>query len=363
MLSRNKIKNKKIMLGLVLPFAFLLTHCAKDFDAPTIPPAPKVAKDVVSSGLNTPLDVVIVPDSAAGAPGILAHEDLLVANFGNNTIVQIDKSVEPHVIIPFADQTDTADLNQPTGIAFDVLAVRGDIYITNFLDDDGSAVSGGAITVFNKDGSLNRVIDNVLFQGARSIVYDAEHSSAGTATFYVSNLSNNTILKVDSTTTTDTVTTYADMNFFGLSGLNPTQLAISPIAPHNLYAANTGLLQTNAAPVGATITVLPTDSTTIPVPSNEIRLIVAGEVTGPLSLDFDNEGRLYVAGHKSGTLAVIDAQIGFLSKSVETGEDEIQGMSVGEGGIYIATEGGKIIEIDSSLLSGESNDDGGGHHG
>lgn len=360
MFSRNRIMKKKIITFLILPFAFLLTRCAKDFDAPTITAALKVAEEVISSGLSEPIDVAIVPESAEGVP--LSHNDLLVANFGNNTIVQIDKSVEPHTVVPFADQTDTADLNQPTGIAFDVLAVRGDIYIANFLDDDGTAVSGGAITVFNKDGSLNRVIDNVLFQGARSIVYDAEHSTAGTATFYVSNLSNNTILKVDSTATTDTVRTYADMSFLGLAGQNPTQLAISPIEPHNLYAANTGL-RTGAAPVGATLTVLPTNSTTIPVSLNEIRLIVAGEIIGALSLDFDAEGRLFVAGHQSGTLAMIDAQIGFLIKSVETGEDELQGMSVGTGGIYIATEGGKIIEVESSLLTGTSDGDGGGHHG
>ncbi|MFQ5588983.1 MAG: hypothetical protein ACE5F7_09080 [Nitrospiria bacterium] len=351
------------MAILALPFAFLLSHCAKDFDAPTKTGAPKVAEEVISSGLSSPLDVVIIPESAAAAPGkSLAHEDLLVANFGDNSIVQIDKSVEPHTITAFADQSDTADLNQPTGIAFDVLSVRGEIYVSNFLDDDGTAVSGGAITVFNKDGSLNRVIDDVLFQGARGIVYDAEHSTAGTAIFYVSNSSNNSILKVDVTTTTDTVTTYADMSFLGLAGLNPTQLAISPIEPHNLYTANTGL-RTGAAPVGSTITILPTNSTTIPVPSNQIRLMIAGEVTGPLSLDFDDEGRLYVAGHKSGTLAQIDAQIGFKIKSVETGEDEIQGMSVGEGGIYIATEGGKIIEVDASLLTGESAGGDGGHHG
>lgn len=361
-------KNKKKMGALVgLPLAFVLTQCAENFDAPPIPPTPAVAEEIVS-GLNRPFDVVIVPDSAAAAPGkTLAHKDLLVANFGDNTIVQIDKSVEPSLIVPFAEQSDTADLKGPTGIAFDTQSVQGDIYVTNFFDETGTTVSAGAITAFDKDGSLNRVINNTLFGRARGIVYDAEHSTVNTAVFYVSNLENNTILKVDVTATTDTVVLYADMGFLGLSGLNPTQLAIDPLAPHHLYVANTGL-QNNAAPIGSTITTLPTNADVLGGPLNSkddgIDVIAAGGVSGPLSLDFDVEGRLFMAGHADGTLLMVDPDIGFRIASIETGEAEIQGMTVGDSGIYLATEGGKVIEVNKSRLTGgdDGGDDGSGHH-
>ena len=175
-----RFENKKRIAAILgLPFAFLLTQCAENFDAPPIPSVPGLAK-AIATGLNSPFDVVIVPDAAAGAPGkTLAHNNLLVANFGDNTIVQIDKSVEPHTILAFADQSDTTDLNGPTGIAFDAHGVQGDIYVTNFFDETGTTVSAGAITVFDQDGTLNRVIDNGLFGRARGIVYDAARSTAG----------------------------------------------------------------------------------------------------------------------------------------------------------------------------------------
>jgi len=361
------LDNKRKIVALFgLPFAFLLTQCAENFDAPPVPSAPTVSEDVVS-GLSEPYDVVIVPESAAAAAGkSLNHEDLLVANFEDSTIVQIDKSVEPHAIVPFADPVnDTTDLSGPTGIAFDANSINGDIYVSNFLDETGTTTpsSGGAIVVFNKDGALNRVINNPLFGNARGIVYDFENSTTTTAIFYVSNLKNNTILKVDVTAGSDTVSLYADMGFLGVRGLNPTQLAISTTEPHNLYAANTGL-QTGEAPVGQTITILPTNAGTLPVPSSDIRVIASGEIMGPLSLDFDAEGRLFVAGHENGTVAMVDPVIGLRLASVETSEEEIQGMTAGEGGIYIATESGKVIEVDKSLLTkeqGGGHDDSGGH--
>ncbi len=372
MFFKNKIIQKKTGAILLLPFAFLLTRCAKDFDAPTITPASKVAEEVIS-GLSEPSDVVIVPDSAAGGP--LAHNDLLVANSENNTIVQIKKSVEPHTIVLFANQANTTtDLNQPTGIAFDANSIRGDVYVSNFLDETGTTVSAGAITVFNKDGALNRVINNALFGRASGIVYDFENSTPTSAVFFVSNRLNNTIVKVVSTVGGDVVSLYADLNFLHLGGANPTQLAVSPIHPHNLYAANTGIRPNlpdgdAQAPVGSTLSIIPTTSldiggpTVADVPQNEIRLILAGEVIGPISLDFDSTGNLFVGAHKKGTIAMIDPEIGFAIKSVETGESEIQGMTAGTGGIYITTEGGKIIEVNKSLLSGESGGESGGHHG
>lgn len=360
-----KFENKKkIAAVLGVPLAFLLTQCAENFDAPPIPSAPGLSK-TIATGLNSPFDVVIVPDAVATAPGKgLAHNDLLVANFGDNTIMQIDKSVEPHTVVAFADQSDTMDLNGPTGIAFDTQSVQGDIYVSNFLDETGTTVSTGAITVFNKDGSLNRVINNALFGRARGVVYDAEHSTAGTAVFYVANLDNNTILKVDVTATTDTVILYADMSFLGLDGLNPTQLAINPFGLHDLYAANTGL-QSEGAPLGSTITTLPTNADVSGGPLNSdddgIDVIGAGGVAGPLSLDFDNEGRLFVAGHENGRLAMIDPDNGSRIANIETGGTKIQGMTAGAGALYIATESG-IIEVEASLLTGGSGDGDGGHH-
>lgn len=374
MLFKYKTIQKKTGAILLLPVALLLTQCAKDFDAPTKTGAPKVAKEVVS-GLAGPSDVVIVPDSAAAAPGkSLAHEDLLVANAENNTIVQIDKSVEPHTIVAFADQTDTPELNQPTGIAFDPNRVNGDIYVSNLLDETGTTVSAGAITVFNKDGAFNRVINNALFGRASGIVYDFENSTPTSAVFFVSNRANNTIVKLVSTAGGDVVSLYADLNFLHLGGANPTQLAISPIHPHNLYVANTGIRPNlpdgdAQAPVGSTLSIIPTTSadigepTVADVPQNDIRLILAGEVIGPLSLDFDSTGNLFVGAHKKGTLAMIDPEIGFAIKSVETGESDIQGMTAGSGGIYITTEAGKIIEVNQSLLKSESGGESGGHHG
>lgn len=360
---------KKVAAILGLPLAFLLTQCAENFDAPPIPATPGVAEEIVS-GLNSPFDVVIVPDSVTAAPGkSLAHSDLLVVNFDDDTIIQIDKSVEPNAVVAFADQSDTADLNGPTGIAFDTNSINGEIYVSNFLDETGTTTpsSGGAIVVFDKDGTFNRVINNPLFGNARGIVYDFEHSTTTTAIFYVSNLKNNTILKVDVTATTDTVVLYADMTFLGLDGLNPTQLAIDPREPHHLYAANTGL-QTVGGPTGSTITTLPINVDVSGGPLNSqddgIDFIAAGGVAGPLSLDFDAEGRLFVAGHENGTLLMIDRDNGSRIASVEMGETEIQGMTAGAGGIYIATEGGKIIEVNSSDLtgSGDGGGDDGGHH-
>ncbi len=361
MRSYSKNTRKKMTAILGLPFLFLLTHCAEHFDPPTKTGAPKATEEV-AAGLTGPSDVVIVPDSAATAPGkSLHHNDLLVANSEDHTIVQVNQSVEPHPVAAFADQNDTPHLNQPTGIAIDTHRVRGDIYITNFLGDDNTVASGGAITVFDKDGTLNRVIDHVLFQGAKGIVYDSHHSSLSMAVFYVSNMANNTILKVDVTSTTDTVTLYADMGFLGLGGDNPAQLAISPVDPHPLYTANSGL-RSEEGPVGSTITVLPTDSSTIPVPSNEIRLIAAGEISGPVGLDFDDEGHLYTAAHESGTLVMIDPQIGFRIAAVETDATELQGISVGDAHIYLTVgEGGRVIKVSKNLLTADSGHEGDEH--
>ncbi|MFQ5589323.1 MAG: hypothetical protein ACE5F7_10840, partial [Nitrospiria bacterium] len=91
----------------------------------------------------------------------------------------------------------------------------------------------------------------------------------------------------------------------------------------------------------------------------DIRLIEAGGVKGPLPLDFDDEGRLFTSDHEKGTLVMIDPLIGLRLASVETGEANMYGMAVGAGGVYLtAVQGGRIIEVEKDLLTGES----GGHH-
>ncbi|MFQ5543110.1 MAG: hypothetical protein ACE5FY_02010 [Nitrospiria bacterium] len=361
-------KTKQIITVLIgIPLAFLLTHCAESFDKPPEAVKVKVAEEITSD-LSSPFDIAIVPDEAAAAkPGqTLHHNDLLVANFGDHTIRQIDKSTEPPTVRLFADADDTTALNQPTGIAVETKSLRGDIYVSNFLNQDGSI--GGAITVFDKSGNLKGVIDDPLFNGARGIAYDVHHSSATEAIFFVSNMNNSTILKVVTNPAlppadpSTTITLYADLTFLGLGGKNPTQLAISPIEPHNLYAANTGL-RPPEEPLGSTISIIPTaPATAIPVPTSDIRVILAGEVSGPLPLGFDNEGRLFTSDHAKGTLVMIDPQIGLKIASVETGEAKMYGMAVGEGGVYLtAVAGGRIIEVAKSLLTGAA-EGGGGHH-
>lgn len=54
----------------------------------------------------------------------------------------MNKKIMLSLVLPFADQNNTADLNQPTGIAFDPLAVRGNVYVAIFLDDDGGGHHG-----------------------------------------------------------------------------------------------------------------------------------------------------------------------------------------------------------------------------
>ncbi len=362
-------KTKQITTVLIgIPLAFLLTQCAESFDKPPETVKAKVAEEI-ASGLNKPFDIAIVPESgAAAAPGkALNHNDLLVVNFGDNSIVQIDESTEPATVRPFADSSDTAFLKQPTGIVFDPNNVNGDIYVSNFLDEDG-VTTGGAITVFAKDGTFLREINDPLFKGARGIAYDLGHSTATQSIFFVSNMGTSTIVKVVVTAATDTVTPYADLSFLGLGGANPTQLAVSPLEPHNLYAANTGIRPPLAdgdaqAPIGTTMTIISTTTTsTLPLGSlTDIRIIEAGEVSGPLPLGFDDEGRLFTSDHAKGTVVMIDPQIGFKLAGVETGEANMYGMAVGEGGVYLtAVSGGRIIEVTKSLLTGAEG--GSGHH-
>jgi len=344
-----------------------MSQCARDFNNP--PKVESVTVEDVASGLNKPFALAIVPDEAAAAKAgqSLHHHDLLVANFGDNSISQIDESVSPAVARLFADSSDTAFLKQPSGIAIETASGRGDIYISNFLDEDG-VTTGGSITVFNKDGSFNRAIDDPLFKGARGIVYDVNHSTASSAVFFISSMGNGTLLKltVDLTNPAapvDAVSLYADLSGLGLQGNGPTQIAISPVSPFKLYAANTGL-QPPDEPLGSTITVLPTTgASAIPVPTPEIDLIDAGGVGGPLPLGFDDEGRLFTSDHEHGTLVMIDPLTGRRIAAVETGEANMYGMAVGELGIYLtAVKGGRVIEIEKSLLT-NTEEEGGHSHG
>jgi len=105
-----------------------------------------------------------------------------------------------------------------------------------------------------------------------------------------------------------------------------------------------------------------TTTSTLPLGSlTDIRIIEAGEVSGPLPLGFDDEGRLFTSDHAKGTVVMIDPQIGFKLAGVETGEANMYGMAVGEGGVYLtAVSGGRIIEVTKSLLTGAEG--GSGHH-
>jgi len=365
---RNTSLKQILTIVLGLPLAFLLSHCARDFDNP--PRVKSVEVNTVASGLNKPFALAIVPDEAAAAKAgqSLHHEDLLVANFGDNTIRQIDESVSPSLVRLFADTSDTAFLKQPSGIALETASGRGDVYISNFLDEDG-VTTGGAITVFNKDGSLKGVINDALFKGARGIVYDVNHSIPTQAIFFVSSLGNASILKIvvdlaiPAGPPVAVVSLYADLKPLGLPGKNPTQLAISPISPFKLYAANTGL-QPPDEPSGSTITVIPTTgASAIPVPTAEIALIDSGEVGGPLPLGFDAEGHLFTSDHEHGTLVMIDPLTGRRLASVETGEANIYGIAVGAAGVYLtAVKGGRIIEVEKSLLT-NTEEEGGHDHG